>query len=619
MSLALAKDANGVFYHPRDVKNPLLSIGALFCPICSCEVISKVNGTIRVPHFAHKSNTSSCPGGGEEMIHCLAKEFINENISSCSIFNTCNRCSKSIEYSHPKDHTCVMGTNVGGRRVDVAVFDGTGKINTCIEVFDTHHLDERKLHDLYENMLCDVFEIDARKVLSGERILVSNLPCRKCMHVMDSVNNVKRHEASVSNQAIDDDAKTRESFVNMDITPGKVTIVQGTAGSGKTTLLESFITKNPDSRFLYLCYNKNLKDEIYSRFCTKYFHVDVTNFDSLWYRLYRPHHDNEKQLHDFLMEYSEEMNLYLDGVSIDTFKGPVQKWIREQMEKDWWTFKKRAWNIYKDPEKYSVLQAFEGYDVIILDEAQDMQPMTANIIRELTGDRVHLIYAGDPDQQLYGFAGAIDAMKDLGPDDLFTLNKTFRFGVDVCSYVNEAIVNRYTNVSDLNRNTPVIDANQFLGMGEMSYTYLFRSVAEMVQKAEKAVNDGKKVCIDFKNRVSALRQEKYAMDRAKKLGHKIYLNNDTQSWLGKLNKNKLDQLEKLFDENESVVSEHETTFSTVHKFKGKEDDIVRVNSDVILDNERCIRNVGLTRARYLLVLDYADFCHPMRKKKRMVF
>ena len=617
--MALAKDANGVFYQPRDVQNSIVRIGTLFCPICSCEVVSKVNGVIRVPHFAHKGNNSSCTGGGEGMIHRLAKEFISENVSSFSIFNTCNRCSTTIEYTHPKNHTCVMETNIGGRRVDVAVFDGTGKINSCIEILDTHRVDEEKLRDLYENMRCEVFEINARKVLLGERILVSTLPCRKCMHVTYPVDNVKRRDASVYKRTIDDDSKTRESFINMDIIPGSVTVVQGTAGSGKTTLLESFISKNPESRFLYLCFNKNLKDEIYSRFCTKYTHVDVTNFDSLWYRLYRPHHDNDNMHNDFLMKYSEEMNLYLDGDKIETFNEPVQKWIREEMKKEWWTFKRNAWNIYNDPEKYGVTQVFERYDVVILDEAQDMQPMTAKIIRELTGDSVHLVYAGDPDQQLYGFAGAIDAMKDLGPDDLFTLNKTFRFGVDVCSYINEASVNRYTNVSDVHRNTPVIDANHFLDMGERSYTYLFRGVAEMVQKAEKAANEGKKVCIDFKSRVSALRQEKYAMNKAKKIGKTIYLDNATQSWLGKIDNKKLDQLERLFDENKSVVSDHETTFSTVHKFKGKEDDIVRVNSDVTRDNERCIRNVGLTRAKKLLVLDDADFYQPMRKKRKMAF
>ena len=620
MSIAVAKDANGVYYLPVDVKNPSVEVGKLTCPSCSCEVIPKVKGSIRVPHFAHKGNTSSCSGaGGEGMIHRLAKDDIRDNTSSYSLSNVCNQCEGVVDLVLPENHTSATEVRVGTKRVDVAIFSSTGAVDTCIEVFNTHRLDIEKLIALYEKTKGNVFEIDATKVVRGERILRSSLTCRRCIGVTVPVNHTTRRVLPVSSQIIEEDARTRESFKEMKIVPGRVSVVQGTAGSGKTTLLESFISRNPGSRFLYLCFNKDLREEMSWRFSAKLPHVTVKTFDSLWHSMYMPHHKKEKIRQTFLMEYSDEMDRYLDGSSIDTFKAPVRAWIQKEMKKPWWTFKRKPWEIYNNPEKYGVLRAFSGYDVVILDEAQDMQPMTSRIIKELNGGGVHLIYAGDPDQQLYKYTGAIDAMKGVRHDDLFILNRTFRFGVDVCNYINEAGVNRYANVSGRTRNTPVISATLFEKMGTASYSYLFRTVSGMVRNAEASVKRGEKVCIDFETRVGALRQEKCAMERAKKLGERLYLDNATQGWLESLDKNKLDELEKIFEDNKKMVSDHTTTFSTVHKFKGKEDDVVRVNTDVTSEMDTCIRNVGLTRARKLLVLDSLEFYQPRHRKRTKFF
>lgn len=79
----------------------------------------------------------------------------------------------------------------------------------------------------------------------------------------------------------------------------------------------------------------------------------------------------------------------------------------------------------------------DEYDVILLDEAQDSNPV---ILEALKGRRV--IYVGDSHQSIYGFRNAIDAMRDIqAPEAPLTLS--FRFGPDVAKLAN-AILSRKT-------------------------------------------------------------------------------------------------------------------------------------------------------------------------------
>lgn len=63
------------------------------------------------------------------------------------------------------------------------------------------------------------------------------------------------------------------------------------------------------------------------------------------------------------------------------------------------------------------------YDVVIVDEAQDLNAAQANLILRLTGNKGRIIAIGDPRQAIYGFRGAgITSMEDLTS----TLNGTNR-------------------------------------------------------------------------------------------------------------------------------------------------------------------------------------------------
>jgi hypothetical protein len=94
-----------------------------------------------------------------------------------------------------------------------------------------------------------------------------------------------------------------------------------------------------------------------------------------------------------------------------------------------------------------------GFETIVVDEVQDMTEPYRDFVLKILRDnkplnsQVQLILAGDPKQTIYGFRGA-RAEYLLSPQenwpgssdsypDLLTLGKTFRFGPELCGFVND--------------------------------------------------------------------------------------------------------------------------------------------------------------------------------------
>lgn len=74
-------------------------------------------------------------------------------------------------------------------------------------------------------------------------------------------------------------------------------------------------------------------------------------------------------------------------------------------------------------------------DFILLDEAQDANPVIAAII-EAQGDRVQRVYVGDSQQQIYEFTGAVNAMAKFDTDHRTFLTQSFRFGDVIANTAN---------------------------------------------------------------------------------------------------------------------------------------------------------------------------------------
>ena len=75
-------------------------------------------------------------------------------------------------------------------------------------------------------------------------------------------------------------------------------------------------------------------------------------------------------------------------------------------------------------------------DLILYDEAQDANPVMMAILDNQT--EAQRIFVGDPNQQIYGWNGAIDAMSRLG-GERSQLTRSFRFGADIADIANDIL------------------------------------------------------------------------------------------------------------------------------------------------------------------------------------
>lgn len=74
------------------------------------------------------------------------------------------------------------------------------------------------------------------------------------------------------------------------------------------------------------------------------------------------------------------------------------------------------------------------YDVVMLDEAQDSNPVTSSIVVNQVGQRIAI---GDGCQQLYAWRGAVDALATWPAEQRLYLTQSWRFGQAVADEANK--------------------------------------------------------------------------------------------------------------------------------------------------------------------------------------
>ncbi|MFI2068146.1 UvrD-helicase domain-containing protein [Streptomyces mirabilis] len=110
-------------------------------------------------------------------------------------------------------------------------------------------------------------------------------------------------------------------------------------------------------------------------------------------------------------------------------------------------YARAAWKDIEDPVSNKVHFDFDDYlklwaltkptlpgEVIIFDEAQDINPVLSRVIQEQTHQT---IVVGDSNQSIYAFRGAEDALTDWPADIELPLTQSWRFGTEVARIGNE--------------------------------------------------------------------------------------------------------------------------------------------------------------------------------------
>ncbi|AYV79658.1 MAG: putative helicase/exonuclease [Faunusvirus sp.] len=184
-------------------------------------------------------------------------------------------------------------------------------------------------------------------------------------------------------------------------------IVDSVAGSGKTTTNIYIAEKYKDKQILLLTYNKKLKQETRDR-VIKYNigNLDVYNYHSFCYNIYTEEGKDDKGM-------------------LDLFK----------------------------QSSITPLKPFK-YDMIIIDECQDMSPvyyeLVCLIIRDNDNPLTRICILGDKYQSIYAFNKA-DARYITLADKIFAINKdpwmkvklsqSFRITTPMASFVNKCLLN----------------------------------------------------------------------------------------------------------------------------------------------------------------------------------
>ena len=76
---------------------------------------------------------------------------------------------------------------------------------------------------------------------------------------------------------------------------------------------------------------------------------------------------------------------------------------------------------------------------ILFDEAQDANPVIADIVARQAIRGVQLVYVGDSQQEIYGWTGAVNALGTVRADNRTFLTQSFRFGQAVADRANEVL------------------------------------------------------------------------------------------------------------------------------------------------------------------------------------
>lgn len=278
------------------------------------------------------------------------------------------------------------------------------------------------------------------------------------------------------------------------------------AGTGKTTTLRAYAQARPGLRMLYLAFNRSVAQEAQGTFGE---HVRCLTIHGLAYRAVG--HQYRHKLRGSLRAHQAAEALGLGGereqlVLADAALQALQHFLCSGWE-DLAGFARQVgeryprqvlqaagqlWRLMQDPSDRRVPMLHDGYlklyqlsrpqlrfDVILLDEAQDTNPVTLAILEQ---QHCAKVLVGDPHQQIYQFRHATNAMAGGGEWQELALTGSFRFGEEIAAAANRllAVKGESRRVRGL-RQQPAAGGRAFIARGNAA---LFMQALQLLDRGE---------------------------------------------------------------------------------------------------------------------------------------
>lgn len=258
-------------------------------------------------------------------------------------------------------------------------------------------------------------------------------------------------------------------------------------------------------------------------------------------------------------------------------------------------------------------------DVIMLDEAQDSNPVVAQLVQSQT--HAQLIAVGDSNQSMYQWRGACDALGSWPADIELFLSRSWRFGPAIAAEANRWL-NQIDTPLRLTGNPAI--RSQITSL-DHPHAILCRTNAEAITRVIALLTEGRKVALagggadirrlaqaatELKNGGRTNHPELYVFATWGALQEYVetdHAGRDLKPFVDLIDAHGPDAIVEAID---ALVDEDrsDTVISTAHKSKGREWDSVLIADDFaeplghndIPETDAMLAYVAVTRARWQL-------------------
>ncbi|XP_070803704.1 F-box DNA helicase 1-like [Pituophis catenifer annectens] len=273
-----------------------------------------------------------------------------------------------------------------------------------------------------------------------------------------SINDPELPSSGGGFRPISQPTNEQQLILDHRLNPGDRVKIVGSAGTGKSSTLLQYARKWPKLKFLYIVFNKIIKDQL-SLFCPE--NVTCHTFHSLAYDEVGKQYEDElipdiltnevdhvlsnpevsaKEVVQTLKAFFASAHEFLTvehtvcGKYVTAWKKQI---IVEEAEQIWAKMKvqdptkEKAYYMTHDGYlKLWQLQkpSLSKYNVIMVDEAQDYTPAMMNIVLL---QKCAVILVENPHQQIYIFQGADNTVLDVPNSRIFHLTQSLRFGYEI--------------------------------------------------------------------------------------------------------------------------------------------------------------------------------------------
>ena len=291
------------------------------------------------------------------------------------------------------------------------------------------------------------------------------------------------------------------------------TFVQAFAGTGKTTTLLEYAKRNNDKKILYLTFNTSLAncENIKNTDNIDSYTIHGFAFQKLGYEEVEINKMSLKflrNLYDIDTRYANSIKRAFNYFLASTNSKPR---LRHVLETDI-TGLQNPENIldYMNDlylgmgtgkydmshdfylKKYISTKPILDYDIILVDESQDLSPC---VLKLLALQKCKRVFVGDVYQQIYQFRNVInpfDYMEQFDDTSLLNLTRTFRYGPDVCELSNNFLSTFTKNTSSIVcANSCKTDIYSNIYPLPEDYTFISRTNKGLIEKAVELGKRGK--------------------------------------------------------------------------------------------------------------------------------